>query len=243
MRLETQQKLEQHLGNLNFDLNNVYNGWKNIILEEEKKDYMILLKESIEFDYSEGIVLYPSFDKIFEAFRYFDINDTKVVILGMDPYINEGQAMGLSFSVPKNQKIPPSLKNIYKEIETDLGIDMKHRSGDLTDWAKQGVLLLNSILTVQKGHSGSNKDIGWQKLTDAIISKLNEMDKPLVFMLWGNFAKSKGVLLNNPKHLVLQSGHPSPYSSHLFFGNHHFGKTNDFLVKNGEKQIDWIGEK
>lgn len=228
---------------MDFNLGNVYDGWKNILLEEEKKDYVKFIKEVIASCYEEKKIIYPSFDKIFEAFRYFDVNDTKVIILGMDPYINEGQAMGLSFSVPKNQKIPPSLKNIYKEIETDIGVDMKSQSGDLTDWAKQGVLLLNSILTVGATMSGSHKDIGWQKLTDAIILKLNELDKPLVFMLWGNFAKSKSVLLNNPKHLTLQSGHPSPFSSHLFFGNHHFSKTNQFLIKNGENPIDWVGEK
>lgn len=226
-----------------FDLNGVFPRWKSFLEQELNHTDYDFLKSSMKFDYEEGIILYPEFNKIFEAFRYFDLDQTKVVILGMDPYINEGQAMGLSFSVPPNVKIPPSLKNIYKEIETDLGVDINHRTGDLTDWTKQGVLLLNSILTVQKGFSGSHKGLGWQKLTDAVISKLNELDKPIVYLLWGNYAKEKGALITNKKQLKLQCPHPSPFSaSSGFFDCKHFSKTNEFLIKNGEKKIDWIGE-
>ena len=227
-----------------FDLDGVFPQWKSFLEQELKKQQYDFLKGSMKFDYEEDTVLYPEFDKIFEAFRYFDIDQTRVVILGMDPYINEGQAMGLSFSVPPNVKIPPSLKNIYKEIATDLGVDINHRSGDLTDWTKQGVLLLNSILTVQAGHSGSHKDLGWQQLTDAVISKLNELDKPIVYLLWGNYAKEKGSLITNKKQIKYCSPHPSPFSaSSGFFGCKHFSKTNEFLIKNDEKQIDWVGEK
>jgi uracil-DNA glycosylase len=227
-----------------FDLSNVLPQWKLFLEQELNCSDYDFLKSSMKFDCEEGTILYPKFDKIFEAFRYFDLDQTKVVILGMDPYINEGQAMGLSFSVPPNVKIPPSLKNIYKEIETDLALDISHRTGDLTDWTKQGVLLLNSILTVQKGFSGSHKGLGWQKLTDAVISKLNELNKPIVYLLWGNYAKEKGSLITNKKQLVLRASHPSPFSaSNGFFGCKHFSKTNEFLIKNSEKEIDWVGEK
>ena len=225
-----------------FDLNGVFPQWKSFLEQELEKNDYDFLKSSMKFDYEESTILYPEFDKIFEAFRYFDLDQTKVLILGQDPYINEEQAVGLSFSVPLNVKIPPSLKNIYKEISTDMSVDISHRTGDLTDWAKQGVLLLNSILTVQAGHSGSHKDLGWQKLTDAVISKLNELDKPIVYLLWGNYAKEKGSLITNKKQLVLQAGHPSSFSCKLFFNCRHFSKTNEFLVKNNEKQIDWVGE-
>lgn len=226
-----------------FDLDGVLPQWKSFLEEELEKNDYDFLKSSMKFDYEENTILYPEFDKIFEAFRYFDLDQTKVVILGMDPYINEGQAMGLSFSVPPNVKIPPSLKNIYKEIATDRSVDINHRTGDLTDWAKQGVLLLNSILTVEAGHSGSHKGLGWQKLTDAVISKLNELDRPIVYLLWGNYAKEKGSLITNKKQLTLQSQHPSPFSaSSGFFGCKHFSKTNEFLIKNGEKEINWAGE-
>ena len=227
-----------------FDLDGVLPQWKLFLKQELNHIDYDFLKSSMKFDYEENTTLYPEFDKIFEAFRYFDLDQTKVVILGMDPYINEGQAMGLSFSVPPNVKIPPSLKNIYKEIATDMSVDISHRTGDLTDWTKQGVLLLNSILTVQAGHSGSHKGLGWQKLTDAVISKLNELNKPIVYLLWGNYAKAKGSLITNKKQMRICGSHPSPFSaSSGFFGGKYFSKTNEFLIKNGEKQIDWIGEK
>ena len=206
-----------------FDLDGVLPQWKSFLEQELGKNNYDFLKGSMKFDYEEDTVLYPEFGKIFEAFRYFDLDQSKVLILGQDPYINEEQAVGLSFSVPPNVKIPPSLKNIYKEISTDLSVDINRRTGDLTDWAKQGVLLLNSILTVQAGHSGSHKGLGWQKLTDAVISKLNELDKPIVYLLWGNYAKEKGSLITNKKQLVLRASHPSPFSaSSGFFGCKHF---------------------
>lgn len=227
-----------------FTLDQIFPVWKSILETELNSLNGIQLEKYLTESLNEGNIIYPSFDKVFEAFRFFDLNDTKVVIIGMDPYFNENQAMGLSFSVPSTTKIPPSLKNIYKEIQTDLCVDISHRTGDLTDWAKQGVLLLNSVLTVQKGHAGSNSGIGWQTLTDAIISKLNELDKPIVFLLWGNYAKQKMSLLTNKKHLSLVAVHPSPFSaSNGFFGCKHFSKTNEFLVKNGQKEINWVGGK
>ena len=168
-----------------------------------------------------------------------DYNDVKVVILGQDPYHGIGEANGLAFSVNDGVKIPPSLKNIYKELHDDLGVEIPN-TGNLESWAKEGVLLLNSVLTVEKDKPASHKNIGWETFTDSIIKKLNERDKPIVFILWGNFAKSKKELITNPKHLVLTSSHPSPFSvNYGFFGSKPFSKTNEFLRRNGIKEIDW----
>ncbi len=183
--------------------------------------------------------IFPPKDHIFEALKLTSYKDTKVVIVGQDPYHGEGEAHGLSFSVQKGVKVPPSLQNIYKELYDDLGIPPKN-DGDLTNWAKNGVLLLNAVLTVVKDTPASHRNLGWERLTDYIIKLLNEKEEPVVFILWGNFAKEKASLITNPKHLVLMSPHPSPFSARYgFFGSKPFSKTNEFLKKNGLKEIDW----
>src|SRR5574344_1437340 len=182
--------------------------------------------------------IYPPKNYIFNALKLTPYSNVKVVIVGQDPYHGEGEAHGLSFSVQKGIKLPPSLKNIYKEMYDDLGI-MEPNSGDLTKWAKEGVLLLNSSLTVIKDEANSHQNIGWNLLTDYIIKKINLKDEPVVFILWGNFARSKKALITNPKHLVIESTHPSPFSaSYGFFGSKPFSKTNNFLKANGIKEID-----
>ncbi len=183
--------------------------------------------------------IYPLKENIFNAFKLTSFENVKVVIMGQDPYHGEGEAHGLSFSVQDNVKIPPSLQNIYKELYSDLGIPPKN-TGNLTGWAKEGVLLLNSTLTVEKDKANSHQGLGWQYFTDYVIKVLNLSEKPIVFILWGNFARSKKVLITNPKHLILESPHPSPFSAYNgFFGSKPFSKTNDFLIKNNIKPIDW----
>jgi uracil-DNA glycosylase len=188
--------------------------------------------------YDSGII-YPPKDHIFNALKLTPYNNVKVVIVGQDPYHGEGEAHGLSFSVQDGIKIPPSLQNIYKELKNDLGIEIV-KTGDLTKWAEQGVLLLNSVLTVKKDTPASHKGIGWEPLTDYIIRKLNSSNKPIVFILWGNFAKSKKVYITNPKHLIIESAHPSPFSANYgFFGSRPFSRTNTFLEQNKIQPIDW----
>ena len=183
-------------------------------------------------------IIYPPKEDIFAALKNTPYKDVKVVIVGQDPYHGEGEAMGLSFSVHDGIKLPPSLKNIYKELFEDLGVT--RLSGDLTDWTKQGVLLLNSTLTVVKDSPASHAKLGWDKFTDEIIKKVNEKDTPVVFILWGNFAKTKKELITNPKHLVITSPHPSPFSARYgFFGSKPFSRTNKFLRDNNLKEIDW----
>ena len=183
--------------------------------------------------------IYPSKENIFNALKLTPYENVKVVIVGQDPYHGEGEAHGLSFSVQKGIKLPPSLQNIYKEIYDDLGIE-EPNCGDLTKWAEEGVLLLNSSLTVIKDTPNSHQKIGWSLLTDYIIKILNQKEEPVVFILWGNFAKSKKVFITNPKHLILESTHPSPFSARYgFFGSHPFSKTNSFLEKNGLDPINW----
>lgn len=183
--------------------------------------------------------IYPLKENIFNAFKFTSYENVKVVIVGQDPYHGEGEAHGLSFSVQDNIKIPPSLQNIYKELYNDLGIPPK-KTGNLTGWAKEGVLLLNSTLTVEKDKANSHQGLGWQYFTDHVIQVLNLSENPIVFILWGNFARSKKVLITNPKHLILESPHPSPFSAYNgFFGSKPFSKTNDFLIKNNIKPIDW----
>lgn len=212
--------------------------FKNIIEEESKKDYYINLKNFVDEEY-EKKTIYPERKNIYAALEKTPYENVKVVILGQDPYHGEGEAHGLSFSVCPGIKIPPSLKNIYKELNSELGCYIPN-NGYLDKWAKQGVLLLNAVLTVEKDTPASHKGKGWEIFTDKIIEEINKKDEPVVFMLWGNFAKSKEALLNNPKHLVLSSAHPSPFSArHGFFGNNHFKIANEFLEKNGIKPIDW----
>ena len=213
------------------------NDWDKVLSEIETSDYFKNLMDTVNSEY-ETKTIYPSKENIFNALKLTSFKDTKVVIMGQDPYHGEGEAMGLSFSVNNGIKLPPSLKNIYKELFNDLGIT--RISGDLSDWSKQGVLLLNSTLTVVKDSPGSHSKLGWNVFTDEIIKKLNEKDTPVVFILWGNFAKTKKEFITNPKHLVITSAHPSPFSARYgFFGSKPFSKTNDFLEKNGLKPLDW----
>lgn len=182
---------------------------------------------------------YPAYENIFNALKSTPYSKVKIVILGQDPYHGEGEAHGLSFSVQEGIKLPPSLQNIYKELYDDLGIK-NERSGDLTPWTKEGVLLLNSVLTVRKDSPASHKDLGWQLLTDHIIKLINLKEEPVVFILWGNFARSKKVFITNPKHLVIESTHPSPFSARNgFFGSKPFSKANNFLKKNNIKEVNF----
>ena len=184
-------------------------------------------------------IIYPPKEYLFNALKLTSYKDTKVVIVGQDPYHGEHQAHGLSFSVQKGVKLPPSLQNIYKELENDLRIK-PHSDGDLTKWAKQGVLLLNAVLTVEKDKAASHRNLGWEPFTDYIIKVLNKKNEPVVFILWGNFAKEKAKLITNSKHYIIMSPHPSPFSAYTgFFGSKPFSKTNEFLVKNNLKPIDW----
>ena len=214
------------------------NDW-DIILKNvwESPGFKKFMKK-VDEEYSK-YTCYPSYENIFNALRLTSYKDVKVVIIGQDPYHGEGEAHGLSFSVQKGVKLPPSLQNIFKELYDDLGIENKN-NGDLTPWAKEGVLLLNSILSVRKDSPLSHKDLGWQLLTDHIIKLLNLKTEPIVFILWGSFAKSKKQYITNPKHLVLESTHPSPFSCRSgFFGSRPFSKTNEFLRKNNIKEINF----
>lgn len=183
--------------------------------------------------------IFPPKNYVFNALKLTSYQNTKVVIVGQDPYHGEKEAHGLSFSVQEGIKVPPSLQNIYKELESDLGIPRRN-SGDLTGWAEQGVLLLNAVLTVIKDKPASHRNLGWERLTDYIIKVLNEKEEPIVFILWGNFAKAKKELITNPNHLVITSAHPSPFSANYgFFGSKPFSKTNEFLKKNNQNPINW----
>ncbi|MBP6429015.1 MAG: uracil-DNA glycosylase [Bacteroidales bacterium] len=212
--------------------------WKEVLKEEFKKGYFINLVGLIRDAYSNKVV-YPKSDDIFNAFNLCPFSKTKVVIIGQDPYHEPNQAHGLCFSVLEPTPIPPSLKNIYKEIEQDLGIEPKN-SGDLTLWAKQGVLLINATLTVEAHKAGSHQKMGWEKFTDSVIHHLANEKQGIVFLLWGSYAQKKGEFIDKTKHLVLKSVHPSPLSAYRgFFGNNHFSKTNDYLVKQGKEPINW----
>ena len=213
------------------------NDWDIILKDEYNKDYFLKIKDIVRNEYRNKVI-FPPANRVFYAFRETSYKDTKVVILGQDPYHGEGEANGLCFSVNEGIKMPPSLNNIYKELYDDLGI--KRTTTDLSDWAKSGVLLLNSVLTVEKDKPASHKFVGWEEFTDNVIKKLNEKEEPIVFILWGNFAKSKIKYITNPRHLVISSSHPSPFSVHQgFFGSRPFSKTNNFLKKNGLKEIEW----
>ena len=214
------------------------NDWLLYLQEEFKKPYYKKLYEFVKKEYSEGIVFPPSED-IFNAFSLTSLSSVKVVLLGQDPYHEEGQAHGLSFSVKPGIKIPPSLKNMYKEIYEEYGFDIPN-NGYLVKWAKEGVLLLNTVLTVREGHANSHKNQGWELFTDAVIRAVNLQDRPIVYFLWGNNARSKKTLITNPRHLVLETVHPSPLSAYDgFFGCGHFKKANDFLERNNISPIDW----
>lgn len=211
--------------------------WYDIMSEEYNKKYFIDLENYIIEEYKNKIV-FPDSESVFKALKLTDYNDVKVVILGQDPYHGIGEAQGLSFSVPNNIQKPPSLRNIFKELKSDL--DIERESNDLTDWANQGILLLNSILTVVKDSPLSHKDKGWEIFTDEIIRKLNNRKKPIVFILWGNYARSKKNLITNKNHFIIESAHPSPLSaSRGFFGSKPFSKANDFLEKNNIEKVRW----
>lgn len=214
------------------------NDWLSGIGEEFKKPYYLDLFEFVENEYSHKVV-YPNPEDVFNAFHYTPLSKVKVVILGQDPYHNEGQAHGLCFSVKPHVAIPPSLVNIYKELKDDLGCDIPN-NGCLKKWADQGVLLLNTVLTVRAHEANSHQGKGWEKFTDAVIEAVNREDRPIVFILWGRPAKMKKSMLNNPKHLILEAPHPSPLSSYRgFFASKPFSKTNNYLKAKGIHTIDW----
>lgn len=212
--------------------------WKEALQSEFRKEYFDRLVQSIKSEVRAGKVLFPPGKLIFNAFEKTPLNDLKVVILGQDPYHGPNQAMGLSFSVSRDVKVPPSLKNIYKELYTDLQI-AEALHGDLTFWAEQGVFLLNAILTVEKGKAGSHRKLGWEQFTDAVIQRISDIKEHVVFMLWGNFAKSKSELIDQSKHLVLQAAHPSPLARGAYFGSKHFSQCNKYLKLHNKTEINW----
>ncbi len=213
--------------------------WQQALGSELEKDYMRCLFQFLDGELRQGKLIFPSAEKVFAAFDATPLKTVKVVILGQDPYHGQGQAQGLCFSVRPGTAVPPSLKNIFKELTSDLGL-VAPAHGCLNDWAQQGVLLLNSVLTVEAGKAASHQGKGWEVFTDKIIAYLNSELANVVFMLWGNYAQRKGVMINREKHLVLTSPHPSPLSaSRGFFGNQHFSKANTYLLKHGIAALDW----
>lgn len=214
------------------------NDWDDILKDEFNSDYYLKIRSVLKSEYSK-YTIFPSMYDIFNALKYTSYANTRVVILGQDPYHEVGQAHGLSFSVQRGIKIPPSLVNIYKELNSDIGMKIPSH-GELTSWATQGVLLLNATLTVRQGQANSHKDIGWAIFTDAIIKKLDLQDNPMVFILWGANARSKKKYITNKNHLIIESAHPSPLSAYNgFFGSKPFSRANEFLAKNGITPIDW----
>ena len=217
---------------------NLGNSWDDILKDEFEKEYYQKIRKFLVYEYNH-YKIYPDMHDIFNALKMADYNDVKVVIIGQDPYHEEGQAHGLCFSVQKGIQTPPSLVNIYKELQSDLGCYIPN-NGFLEKWAKQGVLLLNNVLTVRQGQANSHKTCGWETFTDRVIIELNKREKPIVFMFWGANARKKELLVTNPKHCILKAAHPSPLSAYNgFFGCKHFSKANAFLEKNGETPIDW----
>ena len=212
--------------------------WDEVLKDEFSSQSYLTLREFLKTEYSTKTI-YPSMYDIFNSMKRTDFDDVKVVILGQDPYHEEGQAMGLSFSVPKGEKIPPSLVNIYKEITSETGLSMPSH-GDLTGWANQGVLLLNAVLTVRAHQANSHKGKGWENFTDAIIKKISSLKDGVVFLLWGRNARDKKAFIDTKKHLVLECAHPSPLSAYNgFFGCNHFNKTNEYLSNHNKTPIDW----
>ena len=214
------------------------NDWDEILKDEWEKPYYKALQEFLKVEY-ETQKIYPHIDDIFNALKMTSFEETRVVIIGQDPYHGEGQAHGLCFSVKEGVTPPPSLKNIFKEQLNDVGRPIT-QNGDLTSWAKQGVLLLNTVLTVREGAPNSHKGKGWESFTDRVISELNKKDTPVVFLLWGANAKAKAKIIDNPRHVKLETVHPSPLSAYGgFFGCKHFSKTNEILIASGQEPIDW----
>lgn len=214
------------------------NSWDELLQDEFQKDYYKRLRAILAKEYREQTI-YPDMYDIFNALRYTPYEKVKAVIIGQDPYHGPGQAHGLCFSVKKGVKPPPSLQNIFKELHDDLGCEIPSH-GELTDWTRQGVMLMNTVLTVRRGQPNSHKGLGWEIFTDHVIELLNAREKPIVFLLWGANAGAKAALLTGPHHLVLRAAHPSPYSAHNgFFGCRHFSAANRFLAEHGEEPIDW----
>lgn len=217
---------------------NIETGWLEVLKEEFRKPYFSEIKSHLVAEFAAGHTVYPPGKLIFNAFNKTPFEKVKIVILGQDPYHGPGQAMGLSFSVPKGIELPGSLKNIYKELKLDIAFEIPSH-GDLTSWAEQGVFLLNAMLSVRKKSPGSHAKIGWQIFTDEVIRQLSEKREHLVFLLWGNFAKTKKILIDGNKHLILESAHPSPLTGNQFFNNHHFSKANHYLLSHGIEPINW----
>jgi len=214
------------------------NNWDNVLADEYNEEYFKDLIEFVKNEYKTKTI-YPKSNDVFNAFRYTDFDNVKVVIIGQDPYHGPNQAEGLSFSVKDEVLKPPSLKNIFKELEDDLGIPFPKKNS-LKPWAKQGVLLLNAVLTVEEHKPTSHKDKGWERFTDDVIKYVNEKEDPVVFILWGAYAKDKKKLITNHHHYIIESAHPSPFSAYNgFFGSKPFSKTNDFLKEHNIKEIDW----
>lgn len=213
------------------------NDWDSVLEDMFASKEFNSLMDRVNNEYK-NYICYPEYENIFNALELTSYSDVRVVIIGQDPYHGEGEAHGLSFSVRDGVKLPPSLKNIYKELESDLGII--NSRGDLTSWAKEGVLLLNSVLSVRKDTPASHKNIGWELFTDYVISKVNEKEEGVVFVLWGNFARNKKELITNPKHLIIESVHPSPFSARNgFFGSKPFSQINNYLKKNNKKEVNF----
>jgi uracil-DNA glycosylase len=213
--------------------------WKEVLSNVFKSSYFLQTAAHIKTELATGAKIFPAGNNIFNAFNQTTFENVKVVLLGQDPYHGIGQAMGLSFSVPKGVKPPPSLVNIFKELKSDIGLPIP-TNGDLTPWAKQGVLLLNAVLTVRENEPASHAKIGWMHFTDAVIKKISDEKKGIVFLLWGKFAEQKQILIDETKHFVLKAAHPSPFSADKgFFGCKHFSKTNELLAKQGLQVIDW----
>jgi len=223
---------------MNPDNVKIESSWKKALKEEFRADYFQNIKKTLLQEKKDSIQVYPPGNLIFNAFNTTPLNKVKVVIIGQDPYHGPGEAMGLSFSVPKTVKVPPSLKNIYKELKTDLNIEIPTH-GDLTSWAQQGVLLLNAMLTVKHKSPGSHKKIGWQTFTNAVIKKISDEKSGVVFLLWGRFAQGKKEFIDNQKHHVLEAAHPSPLAGGAYFGSKHFSKTNKLLEQQGLDKINW----
>lgn len=212
--------------------------WGEVLQGEFSKPYWAALTSRLHEEKAAGVEIFPPGDQIFRAFELCPFPRTKVVILGQDPYHGLGQAMGLSFSVPDGVKTPPSLQNIFKELRSDLGVSLSG-STDLSPWAAQGVLLLNSVLTVRSGQAASHSSLGWQQFTDAVIREISERCSGVIFLLWGNFARGKAALIDRSRHFVLEAAHPSPLARGAFFGCRHFSKTNEILLREGKQPIDW----
>jgi len=223
---------------MNPDNVKIESSWKKVLNDEFSKEYFENIRNTLKSEKKNVIKVYPPGKLIFNAFDSTPFDKVKVVIIGQDPYHGPGEAMGLCFSVPKGIRIPPSLKNVYKEIKEDIGCEVPEH-GDLTSWAKQGVLLLNAMLTVKHKSPGSHKKIGWQTFTNAVIKKISDEKSGVIFLLWGRFAQGKKEYIDELKHYALEAAHPSPLAGGAFFGNKHFSKTNELLEKQGLSKINW----